>query len=324
MSAPKVAAPFRVVFMGTPEFAVPVLKALIGRPDLARIVGVYTQPDRPAGRGQLIAKSAVKVVAEELNLPLFQPENVNEPEEKRRLADLMSDLAVVAAYAQFLGKGVLNTPRLGCFNVHSSLLPKYRGAAPIQYAIWKGERETGVTIMKMSSKLDAGAILLQEASPIGPQMTARDLHDELSRLGARLIVEALSRMQREGHLKEVHQEEDQATYAPALTKEQGLIDWNKSGEEVLRQIRAFDPWPGTYGRSTRGILKVHKAKCHASLSGAPSGAAPGAVFTGAGGFFVKVGDGWLELLTVQPEGKKMMSAQEFLNGIRNVSELTLT
>jgi len=316
-------APFRVVFMGTPEFAVPTLKALVGRPDLVRVVGVYTQPDRPAGRGQKVAKSAVKIAAEELNLPLFQPENVNDPDEKRKMADLMSDLAVVAAYAQFLGNGVLNTPRLGCINVHSSLLPKFRGAAPIQYAIWKGERETGVTIMKMASKLDAGPILLQESIPIEPHMTASDLHDELARLGAKMTIDAIARMRQHGNLKEIEQDESLVTFAPSLTKEQGRIDWERPGEEILRQIRAFDPWPGTYGRSTRGMLKIHKAVFRGSLPGTPSSTASGTVFTGAGSLLVKCGDGWLELLTVQPEGKKIMTAQEFLNGIKNISEFAL-
>ena len=151
--------------MGTPDFAVPSLKAISARPDLARVVAVYTQPDRPAGRGQKLSQPPVKVLAEELGIPVSQPENINEPTEKRNLADLMADVVVVVAYAQFLSKAILNTPRLGCINVHSSLLPKYRGAAPIQYAIWKGETESGVSTMKLVPKMDAGPVILQKSIP---------------------------------------------------------------------------------------------------------------------------------------------------------------
>ena len=308
--------PLRVVFMGTPDFAIPSLKSLAARPDIATIVAVYTQPDRPAGRGQKLTKPPIKIVAEELGLPIFQPENINDPDEKRKLADQMADVVVVVAYAQFLGNAILNTPRLGCVNVHSSLLPKYRGAAPIQFAIWKGEKESGVTTMRLVKKMDAGPILLQRSIPITGEMTARELHDELAKLGGGLIVETLAQL-RDSKIQETAQDESKVTYAALIKKEDGLIKWENKGTEIINQIRAFDPWPGTYGRSTRGTLKILKAKFHPSIQGMPSDLKAGDVFTGAGSLMVRCADGWIEPITLQPEGKKPMQAQEYLNGIRN-------
>lgn len=309
-------APLRVVFMGTPDFAVPSLKSLAARPDVATMLAVYTQPDRPAGRGQKLTKPPIKTVAEELGLPIFQPENINDPDEKRKLADQMADVVVVVAYAQFLGNAILNTPRLGCINVHSSLLPKYRGAAPIQFAIWKGEKESGVTTMRLVKKMDAGPILLQRSLSITAEMTARELHDELAKLGGALIVETLEQL-RNGKAQEIAQDESKVTYAGLIKKEDGLIKWENPGSEIINQIRAFDPWPGTYGRSTRGTLKILKAKFHSSLAGMPADLKPGEVFTGAGSLMIRCADGWIEPVTVQPEGRKPMQAQEYLNGIRN-------
>jgi methionyl-tRNA formyltransferase len=303
--------------MGTPDFAVPALKALAARPDVANLVMVYTQPDRPAGRGQKMSAPAVKIAAEELGLTVRQPENVNDPDEKRQLADLMADVVVVAAYAQFLSRAILNTPRLGCINIHSSLLPKYRGAAPIQYAIWKGDHESGVTTIRLVPQMDAGPILLQRSIPIGEKMTAAELHDKLADLGAELIVETLAGL-RDGKINDRAQDESLVSFAPLIKKEDGLIDWERPGPEILRQIRAFDPWPGAFGRSTRGTLKVHEAKFHARAQGAPAGAAPGEVFTEAGGLWVRCADGWLELTKIQPEGKKVMDAQDFLRGLKDV------
>lgn len=302
--------------MGTPEFATPTLRALATRPDVASILAVYTQPDRPAGRGQKLTKPPVKILAEELKLPVFQPENVNLAEENRKLADMMADVVVVVAYAQFLGKAILNIPRLGCVNVHSSLLPKYRGAAPIQYAIWKGETETGVSTMRLVQKMDAGPTLLQRSIPIGPNMMADELHDKLAVLGAQLLIETLEQL-RDGKATEVAQDEAYATYAKLIRKEDGLIRWESPGIEIVRQIRAMHPWPGTYARSTRGLMKVHRVNFHPNLSGAPANAVPGGVFLGTGSLFVKCADGWLELLTIQPEGKPQMTTQQFLNGLRD-------
>lgn len=309
-------APLRVVFMGTPDFAVPSLRALAARPDVANILAVYTQPDRPAGRGMKLTKPPIKIVAEELGLPIFQPENINDAEEKRKLADKMADVVVVVAYAQFLSSAVLNTPRLGCINVHSSLLPKYRGAAPIQFAVWKGEKESGVTTMRLVKKMDAGPILLQKSMPIPPEMTARELHDELSKLGGGLIVETLEGL-RDGKVQDIAQDESQVTYAALIKKEDGLIDWTRPGQEIINQIRAFDPWPGTFSRSTRGTIKILKARFHPNVQGAPSSLPPGELFLGAGSLWIRCADGWIEPLSLQPEGKKAMTPQEFMNGLRN-------
>lgn len=309
-------APLRVVFMGTPDFAVPSLRSLAARPDVATLLSVYTQPDRPAGRGQKLTKPPIKIVAEELGLPVFQPENINDADEKRKLADQMADVVVVVAYAQFLSNAILNTPRLGCINVHSSLLPKYRGAAPIQFAIWKGEKESGVTTMRLVKKMDAGPILLQKSMPIPDTMTARELHDELAKLGGGLIVETLEGL-RDSKLQDIAQDETKVTYAALIKKEDGLINWAKPGQEIINQIRAFDPWPGTYGRSTRGMIKILKAKFHPNLDGAPNTMPPGELFTRAGGLWIRCADGWIEPMSLQPEGKKAMTPQEFLNGVRN-------
>lgn len=309
-------APLRVVFMGTPDFAVPSLRALAARPDVANLLAIYTQPDRPAGRGMKLTKPPIKTVAEELGLPIFQPENINDAEEKRKLADMMADVVVVVAYAQFLSSAVLNTPRLGCINVHSSLLPKFRGAAPIQFAIWKGEKESGVTTMRLVKKMDAGPILLQKSMPIPDTMTARELHDELAKLGGGLIVETLAGL-RDGKIQDIAQDESQVTYATLIKKEDGLINWTKPGQEIINQIRAFDPWPGTFGRSTRGTIKILKARFHPNVQGAPGSLAPGELFLGAGTLWIRCADGWIEPLAIQPEGKKAMSPQEFMNGLRN-------
>jgi methionyl-tRNA formyltransferase len=308
--------PLRVIFMGTPEFAVPSLRALAKAPEIARLIAVYTQPDRPAGRGQKLTKPPIKLVAEELNLPIFQPENVNDPDEKRKLADMLPDIVVVVAYAQFLNRAILSIPRLGCVNVHSSLLPKFRGAAPIQYAIWKGEKESGVTTMRLVQKMDAGPIYLQKSLPITEDMTSSELHDKLAEMGGELIVETL-RQHQQSTAKEIEQDENKATYANLINKEDGLIVWEKGGTEILNQIRALNPWPGTFARSTRGTLKVHKAKFHGNINGAPAEAAPGDPFLKAGGLWVKCANGWIELLIVQPEGKRPMTSAEFLNGVRN-------
>ena len=310
--------PLRVVFMGTPDFALPSLRALAARPDLVNILAVYTQPDRPSGRGQKVTEPPVKIVGKELGLTILQPEDINDADEKRKLADYMADVVVVVAYAQFLSRAILNTPRLGCINVHSSLLPKYRGAAPIQYAIWKGEKESGVSTMKLVPKMDAGPVLLQKSIPITEEMTAAQLHDELAKLGGDLIVETLEQL-RTGKQTEKEQDEALVTFAPLIKKEHGLIQWGRPGQEILAQIRAFDPWPGTFGRSTRGTLKILKARFHSNVSGAPTTTAVGDIFTLAGGLWVKCTDGWIELLRVQPEGRRPMEIQEFLNGLHNSS-----
>lgn len=313
LSHPK--PPFRVIFMGTPEFAVPTLELLSRSPDIAQVVHVYTQPDRPAGRGQHVHESAIKQKALELGIPISQPPKLNTPEEKMKIAQLMPDFIIVVAYGQFLGKGVLSLPRLGCLNVHASLLPKYRGAAPLQYALWKGDPETGTTIMRMIEKMDAGPMLAQEKITITPDLSLPGLHDALSNQGAKLLVSTLARIQEEGHLEEKEQDESQVSFAPSLKKEEGKIDWRQTAAQILNQIRALNPWPGTYTHTNRGILKILAAH---SLSGWKDGLPQqpaGSVLFERGQLFVHCQDDWIQVSEVQPEGKRKMTSIDFWNGL---------
>lgn len=309
-------APLRVVFMGTPDFAVPSLQALIDHPEVANVVAVYTQPDRPAGRGQHLHKPPIKELAEKYSLPIHQPEKLNTQTVYRQLADCYADLFVVVAYSHFLSNAVLNIPRLGCVNVHSSLLPKFRGAAPIHWAILKGEHETGVTTMKLIEKMDAGPILLQRTIPIPEEMTTSELHNALAKVGANLLVDTLIQMQNRT-LTEQKQDESQVSFAPKIKKEDGLIHWSEKGIDIIRKIRAFKPWPGTFVHSSEGLFKIHRAEFHKAVAGAPYNLIPGEYYAKSGSFLVRCKDGWIELLEVQPEGKKVMSASEFLNGLQN-------
>lgn len=311
--------PFRVVFMGTPEFSLPTLRALHANSEIAKVVAVYTQPDRPAGRGQKLTPPPVKVLAQEFGYEIHQPESINTPEERRKLADYMADFFIVIAYAQFLSKGVLNLPRGYCINVHSSLLPKFRGAAPIQFAIWKGEKESGVTTMKLVSKMDAGPMLLQSSIPIHDRMTSKELHDKLSTMGADLLIETLKQLQART-LVERDQDESGVTFASLIKKEDGLLDWTKPVIELDRQIRALNPWPGTYAPTKTGNLKIVRATPKESVLGAKASARPGSLHSDSGNLFVKCADGWLELNEVQPEGRKAMAARDFLNGLRSTDE----
>jgi methionyl-tRNA formyltransferase len=230
--------------MGTPDFAATILTRLLTW-EGGEVVGVYTQPDRPCGRGRVCKPSAVKQVALEQGLPVFQPVNFKDEADRSELADLQPDLLVVAAYGLILPQSVLDIPGLGAVNVHASLLPKYRGAAPIQRVIMDGEQVTGITIMQMEAGLDSGPMLLQRALAIGMDDTAASLHDELADMGGRLLVEALDRMA-QGTLKPIEQDHDRATYAPKLEKKEGLIDWNRPAGEIHDRIRGLYPWPGSW------------------------------------------------------------------------------
>lgn len=234
----------RIVFMGTPDFAATILEALL-RFGGGEVVGVYTQPDRPAGRGKKVRFSPVKNLAVARRLPVFQPVNFKSQETLDELASLEPDVCVVAAYGLILPQSVLDIPRHGCLNAHASLLPKYRGAAPIQRAIIDGERVTGMTIMQMNAGMDTGDILLQRALGIGIDDTAATLHDELAMMGGDLIVETLSKL-KEGGLTPIPQDEPKATYAPKLTKKDGEVDWNQPAETIHNLIRGVHPWPGAY------------------------------------------------------------------------------
>jgi len=300
---------WRLVFMGTPAFAVPVLKALIRSED--EVVAVVTQPDKPAGRGKRLTPPPVKLLAQRHGLPVLQPEKIREESFLRTLKDLAPDAIVVAAYGKILPKEVLEIPPHGCLNVHASLLPKFRGAAPINWAIISGEKETGVTIMLMDEGMDTGDIILQEAVPIGPEETAGELHDCLAELGARLMVEAIRGL-KEGYLSPRKQPEEGVSYAPMLRKEDGWLDFSRPAEELANLIRGLDPWPSAYTRFRGKLLKLFRPE----VIPAKVSASPGEIVSLEDGIVLATGKGLLKVKEVQPEGKKRMSAAEFVRGYR--------
>lgn len=299
----------RIVFMGTPDFAVPSLKQLIQ--DGHEIAGVYTQPDKPKNRGMKLTPPPVKVVAQAHNLPVFQPKTLRDEDVQRELADLAPELVVVAAYGKLLPKAVLELPALGCINVHSSLLPKYRGAAPINWAILNGEQETGVTIMHMAEALDAGDIILQAATPIDQNESVELLHDRLAEMGAELLSKAVTALA-EGTAPRIPQDESQYTYAPMLSRELSPIDWSRSALEIHNQIRGLVPWPATTME-----LKGTKFKVFASLLTGETAEQPGGTVLGSDkkGIRMVCGDGGVLCITeVQAPGKKRMKAVDYLRG----------
>ena len=297
----------RVVFMGSPAFAVPTLRALA---QAYPIVGVVTQPDRPAGRGRKLTPPPVKVVAQELGLPIMQPRRLKAPEAMEQLRAWAPDLIVVAAYGQILRPAVLQLPRYGCINVHASLLPRWRGASPIQHAILAGDEVTGVTIMLMDEGLDTGPILSQRSIPIEPDDTGATLSLKLAHLGAELLLDTLPTYL-SGTLQPRPQDDSQATYAPLLKKEHGRLDFARPAEELARQVRAFDPWPGTFMEWPGGMLKVLRAE---AVSTSSPGAGVRLIYQG----FPAVGtaEGILVLRQVQPAGKRPMAGDAFLRGAR--------
>ncbi len=293
--------------MGTPAFAVSSLRALADRGH--EIACVYTQPDRPAGRGQRPQTSAVRQLALERGLPVAQPETLRDPALAEHLRALDLDAIVVAAYGKILPRPLLEVPRRGAINVHGSLLPKYRGAAPIQRAILAGEETTGITIMQMNERMDAGEILLRESLAIRKDDTAESLGARLAEIGARLLVEALDRLARSALVPEP-QVEAEATRAPMVRKEEGSIDWRRSAVEIERAVRAFTPWPSAYTTLRGRRLKLHRAAVEASAA-----AEPGVVVRAVGSdLAVATGSGTLRLLEVQLEGRRRLGAAEFLAG----------
>jgi methionyl-tRNA formyltransferase len=310
----------RIVMMGTGRFAEPTFEAVLAGPH--PVAGLVTQPDRAAGavRGSTRQTGkGMKAIAQEHGVPVFQPDSVNTPEGVAGLKEFRPDLLVVAAYGQILSRDVLAVAPQGGVNVHASLLPKYRGAAPVAWAIFHGEPRTGVTIIRMSVALDAGDILAQEAVDIGPEETAGELETRLTALGARLAVQVVDQIAA-GAARGRKQDPAQVTKAPKLTKEHGLIDWSRTAQQVCNQIRAVQPWPTAYTFWHRGgqppvRLIVHRA---AATEGAGGGAPPGAILTdmpdrlrvAAGGGSV------VEVRELQPDGKRRMAAEEFLRGHR--------
>jgi len=304
------APPLRIVFFGTPAFAVPTLDALLA--SRHAIVAVVTQPDRPRGRGQKVVDAPVKARALAAGLPVLQPERLKDPAFVDRLRALGADLGVVAAYGRILTDAVLAVPRLGMINVHASLLPTYRGAAPVHRAVIAGDRETGVTIMRVVKALDAGPMLAAARRAIGPDETSDVVERELALIGARLLVTSVDDVAA-GRAIETPQDDAQATYAHRLTKDDGIVDWSRRAEALHNQIRGLHPWPhaSTYARGRRLIL----LRSHVPAACPPAASRPGAIVEAHGDrLTVATGDGLLQLLEVQPEGKRAMTARDFLAG----------
>jgi methionyl-tRNA formyltransferase len=300
----------KLVYMGTPHFAVPPLEAIhAAGHDIAAVV---TRTDKPAGRGKVLTAPPVKVAAEALRLPVLQPKRVRDPSFVDYLRSLAPEVIVVAAYGQILSGEILTLPRHGCVNIHASLLPAYRGAAPINWAVMQGESETGVTIMQMDEGLDTGAILMQERIAIEGKDTAGTLTGKLSKLGARMIVDALTRIAASS-LQQEPQDDSKATQAPLLTKTDGMIDWTRSAEEIHNRVRGLSPWPGAYAFLDGRLVKILET---ATLDGT---SAPGDItMPEKGSLAVGTGKGLLRVVTLQPEGKKGMTATEFLRGHHGV------
>ena len=305
----------RIVFMGTPDFAVGSLQALC-ESGKHEILAVVTQPDRPKGRGNKLLQTPVKEYALAQGLTVYQPQKVKTPEFVELLHELQPELIVVAAFGQFLSKEILELPKYGCINVHASLLPKYRGAAPIQYAIIKGEKESGVTIMQMDIGMDTGAMLDKVVVPIAENTTMGELHDALREQGAALLLQVIDKIAAGTAVAEP-QDNEQATYATLLDRSMEHIDWSKTAQEVHNLIRGFNPAPSTFTKLPNGkSLKIWGSKMTAKNSTAAAGTV---IETGKHSFFVACGEGVLEITEVQPESKKRMPAQVFLNG-RGVQE----
>ena len=305
----------RIVFMGTPDFAVGSLQALC-ESGKHEIVGVVTQPDRPKGRGNKMLMTPVKEYALEQGLTVYQPQKVKTSEFVQTLRELQPELIVVAAFGQFLSRELLELPPHGCINVHASLLPKYRGAAPIQYAIIKGEKESGVTIMQMDIGMDTGAMLEKVVVPIAENTTMGELHDALREQGAALLLKVIDDIAAGTAVAEP-QNDAEATYATLLDRSMEHIDWTKSAQEVHNLIRGFNPAPSTFTKLPSGkSLKIWGSRLTEKKSEAAAGTV---VEAGKHSFFVACGSGVLEITEVQPESKKRMAAQVFLNG-RGVAE----
>jgi methionyl-tRNA formyltransferase len=298
----------RVVFLGTPDFAVPSLDALVAAGHA--VVAVFTQPDRPKGRGQQLAESPVKQAALRLGLPVFQPERIRRPESFEQLRSFAADLMVVVGYGQIIPQSIIDLPRYGILNVHASLLPKYRGAAPIQWAIANGESTTGVTIMQIDAGLDTGDMLAKATAEIGPDETAPELSARLARSGAQLLIDTIGAIEA-GTARREKQNDNEATLAPILKKEDGRVDWTRPAREINNRRRGFTPWPGAYTTFRGQPLSLLRTQAIEDRS-----LIPGVVRVHAKKLLVGTGDGALAVSEVQPGGKKRMSAEAYINGYK--------
>jgi methionyl-tRNA formyltransferase len=297
----------RVVFAGTPEFAVPSLRAVAGHSEL---LAVYTQPDRPAGRGRALTASPVKQAAQALGVPVLQPETLRDAAAQEALRALAPDLLVVVAYGLILPKAVLEIPRYGCWNVHASLLPRWRGAAPIQRAIEAGDHETGVCLMQMARGLDTGPVLLRLTTPIAESDTGGSLHDRLAELGAQALRDGLALLRAGLRPLATPQADDGVSYAHKLDKAEARLDWAQPATALARKVRAFHPWPIAEAELDGERLRIHAALALPESSPA----APGSVVqAGREGIDIACGEGTLRLLTVQREGGKPLAARDYLN-----------
>ncbi|MDC0610865.1 methionyl-tRNA formyltransferase [Vibrio sp.] len=297
----------RIVFAGTPDFAARHLAALLSSEH--EVIAVYTQPDRPAGRGKKLTASPVKNIALEHNLPVFQPENFKSDEAKQALKDLNADIMVVVAYGLLLPKAVLDTPKLGCINVHGSILPRWRGAAPIQRSIWAGDKETGVTIMQMDVGLDTGDMLSIAKTPIMADDTSDSMYQKLAELGPQALISCLDDIA-SGNISPVKQDDAHANYAQKLSKQEAQIDWNSDAAFIERCVRAFNPWPMSYFQVEDNNVKVWKAH----IAPEDTDKQPGTVLRAdKSGIAVATGQGVLVLETLQIPGKKALSVQDILN-----------
>lgn len=300
----------RIIFAGTPNFATRHLDALLSSEH--HIVGVFTQPDRPAGRGKKLTASSVKLFAQSHQLPVFQPQSLLTEVNQQLIAGLKADVMVVVAYGLLLPKTILNIPCLGCINVHGSLLPRWRGAAPIQRSIWAGNNETGVTIIQMDDGLDTGDILYKTCCPIDATDTSASLYNKLAEFGAQGMLKTLQQLAN-GRVKREVQDKSQVTYAKKLSKKEALLNWNLSATQLERCIRAFNPWPVSYFTIHEDTVKVWKANVLIETTDEK----PGTIINSdQRGIQVATAEGILNLTLLQPAGKKIMSAQDLINSRR--------
>ena len=304
----------RIIFMGTPDFAVPVLQSLIN--SRHEVVAVVTQPDRPKGRGKNMQFSPVKECALAHNIPVMQPVNVSVPEVIDELRAYEPDLIVVVAFGQFVTKKIREMPKYGCINVHASLLPKYRGAGPIQWAVINGEKESGVTTMYMCREIDKGDMLLKDTVMLDPKETGDSLHDKLSMMGGPLLLKTIDQLE-DGSAVRIPQCEEESTYAPKLEKTMGNIDWTMDADRIERLVRGLNSWPGTFTKIHGKTVKIWDCDvvCQEALTESQAAAEPGTVIISEKDqLIVKAGNGALSLRMLQPEGKKNMTVDAYLRG----------